>query len=122
MLATAHDESLDFRREQCGVCVGHHEPDVVPDDSRFRKTEGFSKLMDSDSSRLHVEPVPGNIGLAYPGQVGGNYGELVRELWNQRPPHLRGLRIAVQENNQRAGTSFEIVNFCFFSRRELRVY
>ena len=92
----------------------------MPDDSRLGNAQGFDKRMHTDGSRLHVEPLFGNIGFAYAGQVGSNYSELVCEPVNQRPPHSRGLRIAVQKNDRRSVPSSEVVNLYPFNRRELR--
>src|SRR5215813_12061472 len=65
-----HNEFLDFSRKLRGISVSHHQADVVPDHSRFRNAEGVSKRMNSDSGRLHVETVLGNIGFAYAGRSG----------------------------------------------------
>src|SRR5215467_13688845 len=107
-------------RKLRGISVSHYQADVVPDHSRFRNAEGVSKRMNSDSGRLHVETVLGNIGFAYAGQIGSNYRELVDEPRYQRPPHSRGLHIAMHENDRRSAPRCEVVNLYPFHRGELR--
>src|SRR6516225_5904729 len=114
-----HDNKLlHFRRELRGISVSDHQPNVVPDDSRFGNPQGFGERMHTDSSRLHVEPSLGNIGFADAGQVGSNYGELIRELRNQRPQHSRSLRITMKKNDSRSVPGKEVVNLYPFNPRE----
>src|SRR5579871_72819 len=70
--------------------------------------------------RLHIEPILWNVRLAYAGQIGSNHGELVGESGNQRPPHPRGLRVAMQKNDRRAVPCDEVMDLNAVDSRELR--
>src|SRR5690349_3995776 len=66
--------------------------------------------MDANGCGFHIEAIFGDVGIANSGQVWSNNGELIRELRNERPPHSRGLRIAVEKDHGRPVASCEVVN------------
>src|SRR4051812_38943166 len=66
--------------------------------------------MDANSGSFHVEAVLGNAGIANSRQVWSDNSELVRELWNQGPPHPRGLGVAMEKDHRGPVAGGEIVN------------
>jgi hypothetical protein len=93
-----NDELLDFGGELRGIGIGHHEADVVPDNTGLCNADRLRERMNANGGCLHITAVLGNVGIADAGQVRRNDGEFVLQFVNQRAPHSRGLRVAVQKN------------------------
>jgi len=106
-----YHQFLRLGRKLCGVSVGDHQPDVVADDPRSLDTQRFRERVDSDGSILHVQPVGRDRGIADSRQVGRDHCKFRSQQWDNRPPHARGLGIAVQQNHRRAVTSRQVVQF-----------
>jgi hypothetical protein len=94
-----HDnELLDFCGELRGIGVGNHEADVVANNTGVRNADRFRERMNANGRCLHVAAILGNIGIADAREVGGDDSKFVLKPFNQRTPHPRGLRVAMQKN------------------------
>src|ERR1700686_778495 len=56
--------------------------------------------MNTDCGRLHVETVVRDRRVSDAGQVWCDYRKSLGEHWNNRPPHQRGLGVAVQQDER----------------------
>jgi hypothetical protein len=65
--------------------------------------------MNANGRRLHVAAILRNIGITDAGKVWRDDGEFILQLLNQRTPHSRGLRIAMQENDGGTLTRGEVL-------------
>ena len=75
----------------------------------FLDAQRFGERMNADGSGLHVQAVLGNRRIADAGQVGRDHGEFLGEQRNDRPPHARCLRVAVQQDHRRAVTRRQVM-------------
>src|SRR2546423_14216008 len=61
--------------------------------------------MDANSGSFHAEAVLGNSGIANSRQVWSDNSDLIRELWNQGPPHPRGLGVVMEKDHLAGGSN-----------------
>jgi len=79
------------------------------DNPGIRNAEGLCERMNANGCRLHVAAILRNIGITDAGKVWRDDGEFILQLLNQRTPHSRGLRIAMQENDGGTLTRGEVL-------------
>src|SRR6516165_8310840 len=77
--------------------------------------------MNSNRRGFHVKAVFGNRRIADSRQVGGDDGELIRELRNERTPHMRRLCVSMQQNDVRSTSGQQVVELhpIYLSRARL---
>ena len=92
-----HD-AVDLGRVLGGVGVGHHQADVMADDRRLAcarvMPRGRGRRSPSSSCRTRSLRLGR---FAEAAQVGGDHRMCLRELGDERSPHVAGLCVAVQE-------------------------
>ncbi len=65
--------------------------------------------MNADRGILHVQTVGRNVGVSDAGQIWSDYGESFGQHGDDRLPHERGLRIAMQQNDRRTVASGHVM-------------
>ncbi len=65
--------------------------------------------MNADGGALHIQTVGRNIRVSDAGQIGRDYGETLGQSGNDRLPHQRGLRIAMQQDERGAVAGGHVV-------------
>jgi hypothetical protein len=101
--------ALGGLRELRGVGVGDHQPDVVADDAHAIEPEGRGQLVDVHRHVLLVIAGRRLGRSAGPAQVGHDHGVALGEERHDRPPHVPGLRVAVQEDDRAALAADDVV-------------
>ena len=94
------DKLRHFRRELRGVSVGYHEADVVSHNLSFLDAQRLSEVMDADGGALHIQTAGGDVRVSDAGQVWRDYGEALGQNGNDRFPHQRGFRVAMQQDER----------------------
>jgi hypothetical protein len=83
----------------------------MPDDLGLLHTQRFGEVMNPDSSALHIQTAGRDLRVADAGQVGRDDGETLGQSGDDRPPHARSLRVAVQEDERRTAAGGQVVQF-----------
>ena len=99
-----------FGWELRSVRICDHQADVVSDYFGCLHTERLRQIVYADGCALHVQPASRNVGVANARQVGRDDREALRQRGNDRPPHQRGLRIAVQQDQRRTVASRHVMH------------
>ena len=113
-----YHELFYFTRELGSISISDHQTDVVSHNAHFGHTERLCQRMNSNGRCLHVEAILRNRGVADSRQVGCDDCEPIRELRNERTPHVGRLRISMQKNDVGTVPGQQVLEFCPFNSTE----
>ena len=102
-------ELLGLRRKLRGVRVGHHQPDVVTDDRGLFDAQRPDEVVDANGRARHVKSVGGDVGVTDPREIRRNHRVMLRQSRDERTPHARRLRVAVQQYDRGALPRCEVL-------------
>jgi hypothetical protein len=101
-----------------GIGVGDHAPDIVADELHAPVAERGGERLDILRHRLLVVALGRLGGPADAAQIGCYDRTGPGQLGDERPPHVAGLGVAVQEEHRLAPAGGEIVKPCAVDVRE----
>ena len=102
-------DALDLGRKLRGIGIGDHEADIVAGEPHAPVAERRGERVDVLRHRLLVVALRRLGGLAEAAQIGRDHGVRLGQLGDQRPPHVAGLGVAVQQDHRLAVAGGEIV-------------
>ena len=102
-------ETIDLGGILRRIGIGDHQPDIVADQANAIVFEVLDQRMNVPRHRRLGVAVRGRRGLTEAAQIGRDHGVLVGEFGDQRPPHVAGFGIAVQQHDRIALAGDEIM-------------